>query len=714
MQLHSAFMENFCQHRQIFAQFCPGLNAVVGPNGSGKSNLVNGVYAAITGDFGRNPGLKVDNVYQLAGEDEPAYVSVDFGHDDLNISLQRQLRGGRATMVIKTHETEKHLTKISEINDELASILGVSSKIIADYVFVDQWEIFNFLSMIPSERAKAFQRLFKTEQAETIYSTLGKYCDRPVLFKSGIDRDTIAARVSNNRQQLEALVAERAALHVDTDALPSLMTQVTQWDTRQRLLCELAAVQARYDGVLRDTEAHKAEAIAAEKLADSINTEISAAVYMPTQIDELLARWDRFDVYSKERDRLQSSLDTTVALLFKLKQPVKPLNYTPPENCDDKAAVDWWDAHHKLYESVSAARHFITQIDSDSAACPTCGTPKADFAQHRSKYTATFQADCAELDRQLQQIKLSNEYRDNLVKYKVESTRLADMSDSLADRLEKLPVVEHPPLAREDLYRAAYKHNKLSTDLASAKTRADQNRVKHSTTTGYLITVRAELNEKQRAVSHICISEAEATAAKAQIAAINAAQLRSTTLSAKIAAIEPVLRDDIVLLAKIDNESSRTDIEEAWIEHANAIRELLHRDKLPSLVARRNLCAIQAEVNDILFKFDSSFHVTASNDLSFLANFKDGRSLPAARLSGGEKVLLAIAFRVVINSMFAGDLGLLCLDEPTAGLDETNMQCIHVAIDCLRELSKSKGLQIVMVTHHGGFMPQFDNIISLG
>ena len=68
----------------------------------------------------------------------------------------------------------------------------------------------------------------------------------------------------------------------------------------------------------------------------------------------------------------------------------------------------------------------------------------------------------------------------------------------------------------------------------------------------------------------------------------------------------------------------------------------------------------------------------------------------AGRLSGGEKVLLGISFRVAVNSMFAIDLGLLVLDEPTAGLDKGNLACLHVAFERLRELSRSRGLQIVM------------------
>jgi DNA repair exonuclease SbcCD ATPase subunit len=76
-------------------------------------------------------------------------------------------------------------------------------------------------------------------------------------------------------------------------------------------------------------------------------------------------------------------------------------------------------------------------------------------------------------------------------------------------------------------------------------------------------------------------------------------------------------------------------------------------------------------------------------------------------------VLLGVSFRVAVNSMFASDLGLLVLDEPTAGLDKGNLACLQVAFERLRELSRSRGLQVVMITHEEN-LPAADNVIEIG
>ena len=150
------------------------------------------------------------------------------------------------------------------------------------------------------------------------------------------------------------------------------------------------------------------------------------------------------------------------------------------------------------------------------------------------------------------------------------------------------------------------------------------------------------------------------------------------------------------------------------MRHLEDVRGVLHRDVLPKMAALNYLELMQTEINDMLLRFDSPFLVEATEDLSFTANFKDGRKIPAARLSGGEKVLLALAFRVVVNDVFAKDLGVLILDEPTAGLDEGNLSCIRIAVDKLKELSASRGLQVIMITHERELHNMFDNVIEIG
>jgi len=83
------------------------------------------------------------------------------------------------------------------------------------------------------------------------------------------------------------------------------------------------------------------------------------------------------------------------------------------------------------------------------------------------------------------------------------------------------------------------------------------------------------------------------------------------------------------------------------------------------------------------------------------------------RLSVGERIVLSMAFRIAVNSTFAGRLGVLIMDEPTAGLDEHNLGCLPRAIEQLRVLSRERGLQVLFVSHEPRIQQYFENVISL-
>ena len=108
---------------------------------------------------------------------------------------------------------------------------------------------------------------------------------------------------------------------------------------------------------------------------------------------------------------------------------------------------------------------------------------------------------------------------------------------------------------------------------------------------------------------------------------------------------------------KLHRETRERDRSRAWAEYVVQMRKVLHRDALPRRISQHYMALLQRETNDLLNRLDCPFSVTAKEDLSFEATFADRRRVPAARLSGGEKVVLAIAFRIAVNTLFARDLG---------------------------------------------------------
>jgi DNA repair exonuclease SbcCD ATPase subunit len=67
---------------------------------------------------------------------------------------------------------------------------------------------------------------------------------------------------------------------------------------------------------------------------------------------------------------------------------------------------------------------------------------------------------------------------------------------------------------------------------------------------------------------------------------------------------------------------------------------------------------------------------------------------------------------VAVNATFARDLGLLALDEPTAGLDVDSLEYFKSALSRLQELSRSAGLQVLLVTHDSGLAGLCDRVVD--
>src|SRR5690606_3364754 len=111
--------------------------------------------------------------------------------------------------------------------------------------------------------------------------------------------------------------------------------------------------------------------------------------------------------------------------------------------------------------------------------------------------------------------------------------------------------------------------------------------------------------------------------------------------------------------------------------------------------------------------FNSPFQIKADNNLSIFVKKKNTKWFKALRLSGGEKVVLALAIRLAISSLFARELGILVLDEPTAGMDTDNVDYLCDVLSSLGAVLRKEDEQVIMVTHDMRLERAFDDVITL-
>ena len=130
-------------------------------------------------------------------------------------------------------------------------------------------------------------------------------------------------------------------------------------------------------------------------------------------------------------------------------------------------------------------------------------------------------------------------------------------------------------------------------------------------------------------------------------------------------------------------------------------RRILHRDNLPKTVALNYRGELNTTLRSFLNTFESTFDVQFDEDMDPLYTSADTLTPQAVKfLSGGQKVVLSIAFGVTMWSIFLRDVRLLVFDEPTQFLDEKHMARFADFVRHLRTYCEQSASQIILVSHH--------------
>jgi DNA repair exonuclease SbcCD ATPase subunit len=299
---------------------------------------------------------------------------------------------------------------------------------------------------------------------------------------------------------------------------------------------------------------------------------------------------------------------------------------------------------------------------------------------------------------------------------RAQQQRVASLTQSIASLDVQLAQVVVPDvdMTTSDMaiQTAIESHQAAMQSLASQQAAWQQLETSRAVLLGRYQAVQQALQRLQRAAPTALQAAEVATAAREaprlQAEAATVRELEQGLHEAKVArqVCEQQLQDAIAQERQFAKQTS-------WRQQLQQVRDVLHRDAAPKAVMQRNLVRAQTVINEKLAIFDTTYRVTADPvDLSFIATFPDGRTQPADRLSIGQKVLLALSFRLAMSELHA-QLGFLVLDEPTAFLDEHHIAGFAPVLLQLREVAAARGLQCLMVTHEQQLAPLFDDVIQL-
>ena len=701
MRIEAVEIKNGCQHRAFKGEFGPGVIVIEGPNGSGKSNLIKLIVRGLTG-LAMNFGKKEDD---LTFSESQGYVKVDFSVAGQKGSIMRSLKNASCKMSFggRDYKTAK------EIDEAIYTILGVSPKVMVDIVMAQQGKIESVLFQTPADRARSMQELFGTLQAEKLREILAEdMANTPVASRA----DTIRQLEDGLRVNV---VGPRAKAQEDLEA------------TSKHILA--SEVQAYHEEIVRNFDVQEANKTALETATreekegkerlDKHNARLSDLVKLSSDnlvvINDLrpLAQTLAEKISSAgENKRIKTQRDEAIRQLQECTQKLAVSE--PQQPCDPIALETARKNMNHLQHTADNIRSMLQNIGGQST-CPTCKQPVSpSMLEEKDAELKTVLSQLGPLEAA---VRKSDEalsgWTRTYARWKAETDQARTMHARLQDQISKLPEVTIPSDTDLALDKQTVEDfNAL--ERTQAGTQAD---IANMTSFGKVLAEEYAKVKERLAAAHKCQAAAgDRTVYQVSKAALeqhHKASLAAAALQGRIESLDGQFRNTTSQLATLKNEEAKLEKVKEWRDLLEKARQCLHRDQLPNLVAQSYIRSLNGRLAKYLDMFDVPYTCKIAADMGVICAFSGNRQLPAERLSGGEKVMLGIAFRFAVYDLFASNLGLLILDEPTVFLDDDRIDSVYELLEKVKSYSKSAGLQLIVITHEKRLAGVADKVISL-
>jgi len=689
MQLERLVLKNFCQHEYLDLQFQPGLVGIYGPNGVGKSNALNvGGYAGLTGDFSRHKLGRDGCIRQQAEPDEESYVELYANHKS-SFCVRRGLRPDGHILTMAGEEPIKGAKRVEQ---RLSELLGTGRQLIDNYIFVSQWAMFAFISETEAERAKSFAQLCGTMRAEHCWSLLGKQIEQlqPLAQCAVDDADILHEQIGDQKSKIRTAkqLKKTAQENILTPKVIAELVAMQRLGARRNELLNSSAAaekeKAKFQQLVAKTSAKLAANLAAIDKAKLQLTAATTLAEKARQEQTQLARWREL---TEQKLALEFRLRVTIAAAPDV---VAAVTDETVEACREE--------QRNLLNNVE--RYSTLLASADTPTCPTCeSTGEAVVKQQQLARRKLPEARklLDEVTCRLASLTAGVALYQKYERQKaVFDARVAGTQKQLSD----IAVAEEPPTAATEAELAACiaKPAELQEDLQTLEAEYNNCKTLLAQYTAYLKNSESALASAMAGLAKLATDDDDTVAGATLL--LDRHRQAELAIAGQETVIElcaqHVTRCE-QLLENISRRRVRSLKAGRLLEHFTALRDKFHRNNLPRYVHQTRLEEVEDLINANLDDFCAPFHVKATPDLTLTAYFDNGTISPATILSGGEKMQLALCYRLAFNAQF--DIGLMVLDEPTDGLDEENRERTAEVFSRLGEIARARGYQILVVTH---------------
>jgi DNA repair exonuclease SbcCD ATPase subunit len=149
------------------------------------------------------------------------------------------------------------------------------------------------------------------------------------------------------------------------------------------------------------------------------------------------------------------------------------------------------------------------------------------------------------------------------------------------------------------------------------------------------------------------------------------------------------------------------------------LKDLLTVEGLPRAYVTYQFEAIARLTQESLVRLDADFAISIDPDRELAFSFvrldePGGYVMQAEKLSGGQKVKLAVAFLMAVQQRLVSQVGVLVLDEPSVHLDEASVGALVEFVRGLGQELKNADSQVWIVDHAKEMTAALEKCLVLG
>ena len=681
MKLESLELENIRSHAKTTVHFVDGFNCLVGGLGQGKSTVL---YAFDFVLFGDPIGRSYD--YLLRESADHGKVTAVFVHNSRTYKIQRGLhrRGNGISQNIdqlKLYRNGKPLahTNNDAVAEEMTSITGLDKNIFREVIWVRQEHLKELLDITPRQRQTKLDKLFGLSDYDDAWNELRQFEREYAVERNVLEQNPDVISIDKLETKYHGVVEEFLAV---TSQLG---------DTKEKV--------AHAEAVLRAATANLAGLEELRKITEDLQRR---EVKIQTTIDNL-KKWSRN--LADQAESSKKRLDILEKLLKQMITQEKSQRDALRETgLDADTSIDTLRGYLSNVEEqmrtisgeqeatkreMETSQNRLSNLKTESK-CPTClqeltGDYKKSLLENFQQENAENTKKLAELQKNSDELKtLHATVNSAFLNLQQLIPRIGDIKDQVTERQTQL--------------------NKLATEVEAAHKQED--------------TLQEQLDETREEIAKFDVTELE-----------SARKLQKTALTEHVNA-EHELRSlkqrkaDISL--RVDDLQERLDIAQKKIDRKEKIVKLLG-------IVDRIRAAYRSVQPKLRGEFVKYLQQTVQHQLDILVGdlgpalsleidetyspfvYSESQRREVSNLSGGERTLLAFAYRIglgqlIMQSRTGHGLHMLLLDEPTESLgrEDGSVERLAEAVSRLKTIE-----QIIAVTHNEDFAEKAEHVIRI-